>query len=131
MIVIKRIGLGSAFKIGALIGFISATILGLLIGISQFSLTTLFAGLADVSSTSTLSYQQNQSAFIATSLAMLCIFYAVYIVMATIGGGLSGLFWAWTFNIAARWAGGLELEIDSNSIGKSKRSAYAYDDIYE
>jgi hypothetical protein len=131
MIVIKRIGLNSAFKIGAIVGMITAAIFGLFFVGLQGLATSAILGLASLSSNTPSSFSQSGAgdAFAAFSMATLCIFYVIYVVMAAIGGGIGGLVWGFAYNLAARWVGGLELELDQDS-GKSKRS-YDFDDIYE
>ena len=65
----------------------------------------------------------------AFGLAGLCFFYIMYVVFSAIGGGIGGIVTALAYNLAARWVGGLELEVEQEP-GKNKRS-YDFDDIYE
>jgi hypothetical protein len=53
----------------------------------------------------------------------------MYVIFSAIAGGIAGLLWAFAYNLAARWVGGLEIEL-ADEAGKGKRG-YAYDDIYE
>lgn len=131
MIVIKRIGLSSAFKIGALVGLITAAVFGVFFFGLQGLFTSMFFSLASLSpnASSTFNAPASTDAFAAFSIATLCLFYVIYVVMAAIMGGIGGLVWGFAYNLAARWVGGLELELDEDT-GKSKRS-YEFDDIYE
>lgn len=130
MIVIKRVDLGSAFKVGAIIGLITSAVFGIFIVGLQSMAFSAFAGLATLSNGSgTFDSRGTANAFAAASLATLCFIYVLYVVLSAIGGGIGGFVTAFAYNLAARWVGGLTLELDGDT-GKAKRS-YDFDDIYE
>lgn len=132
MITIKRVGLNSAFKIGAIIGLITSVITGLLfVGLQAFLVSTM-VGVASISTGSdALTMDPTNRAVLdamtAFGAAGLCIFYVSYIVFSTITGGIAGLLWGFAYNLAARWVGGLEVELDGEP-GKRKHNI---DDIFE
>jgi hypothetical protein len=132
MITIKRIGLNSAFKIGAIMGLITGVIFGVLVvglqGLAVGAMTGLMAISSQYSSPGLFS-SSGADLFTAFSLAGLCVLFVVYVVFSAIGGGLSGLIGAFAFNLSARWVGGLEVHLEETP-GKIKPQ-YAFDDIYE
>ncbi len=132
--ILRRIGINSAFKIGAIMGLITAIISGLLVVSMQALFMSLFTGLMSLSVDSG-SFSSGLSGtdiemMNAFGLAGLCIFYVVYIVFSTIAGGIGGVILALAYNLSARWVGGLELEVETEEFDKRKRSA-SMDDIYE
>lgn len=129
MRVIKRIGVNSAFKVGAMLGLITSLILGLfVVGLQGMAFSAL-AGLASMSDPAAFS-SSGADMFTAFGMAGLCIFYVIYVVMSAIFGGITGLVVAVSYNLSVRWIGGLEIELDDDSSDKSKHS-YDFDDIYE
>jgi hypothetical protein len=132
MVTLKRVGINSAFKIGAMIGLITSFISGALLVGLQALFVSVFANLiaASVNVDNTTYISPNELNMMTSfGLAGLCIFFLVYIVFSTIAGGIGGVIWALAYNLGARWVGGLELEFETEP-GKRKRSA-AGDDIYE
>lgn len=131
MVTLKRVGINSAFKIGAMIGLITSLISGaLLVGMQALFVST-FTGLISSSLDSTDMPYINPAElnFItAFGLAGLCVFFIVYIVFSTIAGGIGGIIWGLAYNLSARWVGGLELELETEP-GKRKRPAG--DDFFE
>jgi hypothetical protein len=131
MLTIKRVGLNSAFKIGAMVGLLTAAVLGLFfVGLQGLAVSAIL-GLGSLSSGSGFNSLNSSGTDVmaAFGVAGLCFFYVIYVVASAIGGGIGGVLWAFAYNLAARWVGGLELEIEREP-GKSKRS-YDFDDIYE
>ena len=134
MVTLKRIGLNSAFKVGAMIGLITSTLTGLLMVGLQALFVSALSGLVVLSTNSSgfsMGSASRSSADLinALGLAGLCIFYISFIVFSTIAGGLGGILWAFAYNLGARWIGGLELELEVDP-GKRKRLS-DLDDIYE
>ena len=132
MVTLKRVGINSAFKIGAMIGRITSVISGaLLVGMQALfmsAFTSLMA--ASVNSQDTLMLNPRELNIMTSfGIAGLCIFFVVYIVFSTIAGGIGGVIWGLAYNLGARWVGGLELELETEP-GKRKRSRFE-DDIYE
>ena len=132
MVTLKRVGINSAFKIGAMIGLITSLISGtLLVGMQALfvsAFTNLIAASVNVDNTTYISPSE-LNMMTSFGIAGLCVFFLVYIVFSTIAGGIGGVIWALAYNLGARWVGGLELELETEP-GKRKRSA-AGDDIYE
>ncbi len=132
MITIKRVGLNSAFKVGAIVGLILSIVTGLLFVGLQSVFVSAMVGVASIASGSdqVIAGSTNQDmldALTAFGVVGLCIFYVTYIVFSTISGGIAGLLWAFAYNLAARWVGGLEVELEGEP-GKRKRDT---DDIFE
>lgn len=134
MVTLKRVGINSAFKIGAMIGLITAVISGVLLAAMQAVFLSAFAGLVSMSASNTTLNSPSPADFAdmtaAFGLVGLCIFIVVYVVISTIVGGISGIIWAFAYNQGARWVGGLELEFDEEA-GKRKRVSVGEDDIFE
>jgi hypothetical protein len=130
MIVIKRIGPNSAFKVGAILGLITSAVFGLFIVGLQGLAFSAIAGLASLSDPYSGGMGSGTDLFATFTLASLCFMYIIYVVSSAIFGGIAGLVGAVAYNLAARWIGGLELELDEDDAVKRKR-AYDFDDIYE
>jgi hypothetical protein len=130
MVTLKRVGINSAFRIGAMIGLITSFISGaLLVGMQALFFSAFTSLIATSMNTGDTTFvNPSELNFITTfGMAGLCIFFLVYIVFSTIAGGIGGVIWALAYNLGARWVGGLELELEAEP-GKRKRSA---DDIFE
>lgn len=127
MMTIKRINVGSAAKVGAVVTMVTSAIMGLFV----FGLQALFfSSMASLISSSSPGFQTSEAqAFGALSLGILCMIYVIYVVLAGIAGGIGGLISAVAYNITAGWIGGLEMEIEGDFGGKAKRRVL--DDIYE
>lgn len=118
---IQRIGLNSALRVGAIMGFILGFITGLPLMAFQGFLTTIFINLSINASPGVSLDPGMVNSF---TLMNQCIFYGLYILFSTISGGVTGLLLAFAYNLAARWVGGLELELDRDY---GKRSDEIYD----
>lgn len=133
MVTLKRVGVSSAFKIGAMIGLITSLITGLIFVGLQAAFVSTFTRMAASSMGTTAGDPMFQSADLnfltAFGMAGLCVFFVVYVVASTIFGGIGGILYALAYNLASRWVGGLEVELEEEP-GKRKRSSVA-DDIYE
>ena len=92
---VKRIGPGSAFKVGMVV----YAILGLIIGI-PFALISMLAG----------SLAPAHSVFPGAGLGFLSIIF--FPIFYGIIGGVFGALTAFVYNLAAGWVGGLEVEIN-------------------
>ncbi len=132
MVILKRVGINSAFKIGAMIGLITSFISGaLLVGMQALfvsAFASLIASSLDTTDVASSINPADLNFITSFGLAGLCVFFLVYVVFSTIGGGIGGVIWALAYNLGARWVGGLELELETEP-GKRKRAAV--DDIYE
>jgi hypothetical protein len=116
---ITRIGIASAFRVGLLVSAILAAFFGILL----FVLPSLFSiSLVDqlVANTADGANFRFVSAF---SLAAMCVGYVAYVLISAIFGGIGFALSAFAYNLAARWVGGLELELAGES-PKDKRSSY-------
>lgn len=111
MTTLQRIGVGSAFKIGAVVYGLMFLVFGL------FGLLCNLALLAPLMSTAIMidgdmvRTRDMLGGLGAASLAGLCFAYAVGVVASALGGGLSTALLALFYNWAVRWVGGLELDI--------------------
>ncbi len=112
MVTIKRVSVGSAMKIGAITYTLTWAIFGLIF--------LAFQGLFLSAITSSLSSYSNQfpnqggaaaSSFGAIGIAGLCITYVVGLIFALIAGAIGGAVYAFIYNLAAGWVGGLEVEL--------------------
>jgi len=126
MVIIKRIRIGSAFRVGLLVGAVVAGITGLLIVGFQGLFLSAIIGILSLNN-QTGGFSSSGGDAVATfSLLSLCIFYAMYVVFSAIFGGISAAITAFAYNLAAGWIGGLEIELESQ--GKNKRGE---DEIFE
>lgn len=134
MVVLKRIGVASAFKVGLVLCGILSAVFGLLAFIVQI---TLFNALLnspnvfiDVQGATAGDVWQAMSAI---GTGALCFLYAMGVVFGAIGGGIGFAVVALFYNLTARWVGGLEFEtfqsgtglldeIEADMYGKRKRS---------
>lgn len=113
MLVLKRVRVGSAFKVGLVLSGLMTLVFGLIAFLLQFAFIS-----AIVNSTSFQSYPPGQAqssieAMRAVSLVgtgTLCFFYAMSVVFGAIFGGISFAIVAFFYNLTARWVGGLEIE---------------------
>lgn len=121
MVTIKRIGVGSAFRVGMIVGGLLALIFGLLfIALPSLFLTSLTGLMMSVEP----GMRGSGDAFAAFTTATMCIIYIVNIVFSAIFGGITAAVSAVAYNLASRWVGGLEVELQDEDIGKSKRAVY-------
>lgn len=91
-VILRRISPGSAFKVGAILGFLGMTIYCL-----------LWVGI-DLVRSNLQSYLDD--------LGMLCLSYLIIMIVAVIGGGIGGVIYAGLYDIAVRWVGGLEVTLE-------------------
>jgi|GEM_PF-3360914 len=121
MITVKRVSVGSAFKVGAIVSLIISAITGLCFALFAGSILTTMSSIAtsmNQSGGTTTSLTQNDlAAFNAAGLTSLCISVGIQMVVAAIGGGLFSGLLAIAYNLTARWVGGLELELNDDGYG--------------
>lgn len=136
MFTVKRIGIGSAFRVGLVSGAILAAILGLIAILLQGLLLSFFTSIMNLSasvgasgsgSLSVTGINDPAGFFAMFSLATACIFYIANIVFSAVFGGIFAAAAAFAYNLAARWVGGLEIEM-AGSFDKTKRTLD--DDLY-
>lgn len=127
MITIKRINVGSAGKVGAIVSLILSAITGLLF----LALPSMFfSSFVNITSGSFDSVSSGANVFTALSLVTLCFIYAASLVFSTIAGGIGGMLVAFAYNITVNWIGGLEVEIEDETYGGKSKRRFS-DDIYE
>lgn len=110
---LKKIDVGSAFRVGFVVYALLFAVFGLLFVALQGLLLSGMAGLArnSVSGGTGMSGGDLSVFFGAGVLGLLC-FYGVGIVAAAVGGGIQFALGAFCYNLAARWIGGVQIELE-------------------
>lgn len=106
MYTIKRVGIGSAFRMGAVASALIWGILGLL-----FILWMMMIG-NSLDTTATVVYGTNTNDFSEFTGGAGILIYLCGLPMYAIVGGITGAFYAFIYNLVSRWVGGLELELE-------------------
>lgn len=111
---LKRIDVGSAFRIGMIVSGLLFAIFGLVFvalqGLFLNALTrTLTLDIPNAPGSTTL--------FLGTSILSLLCFYGVGVVVAAVLGGIQFAIGAFCYNRAANWVGGLKLELETGETG--------------
>jgi outer membrane lipoprotein SlyB len=110
MVTVKRIGVASAMKVGALLYALLFTVFGLFIlGFQSIAISALTNAINQSSPRGALS----GGGLLAGGLAAFCIFYVMGVVFAAITGGIGGAVTAFLYNLVANWVGGVEIELSS------------------
>lgn len=120
MVVLRRIGVGSAFKVGFVVNGLLALVFGLLAFLIQAAFLNLITSAASIdvySPGQSASAIEAMRAFSLIGLGTLCLFYAMSVVFGAVFGGLGFALIAFFYNLTARWVGGLELETISTGSG--------------
>src|SRR5579859_3076997 len=104
MVEIRRISVGSALKVGAIVSALCFAIFGFLMLGFEGVLFGLFRGESQTSGNSAFSIG-------GAGISTLCISYFVGIVFAVIFGAIGAAIGAFVYNLAAGWVGGLELQL--------------------
>ncbi len=112
---LKRIDVGSAFRVGIVLYGLMFAVFGLLITVFQ---GLLLSGVSSLmrSYDGNVPYSNSSTILGAGVLSLLC-FYGVGIVVAAIGGGISFAIGALFYNFAANWVGGVEIQLESSDTG--------------
>lgn len=127
MLTVKRIGVGSAFRVGMVAGAVLAAITSLILLLLQGAFFSFIAsamnatswnGMTGSGSLSSLAGANNL--FTAFGLAVACLLYIVNIVLSAVFGGIAAALAAFAYNVTAGWVGGLEIEV-VGSLDKLKR----------
>ncbi len=119
MIKVTRIGVSSAFKVGAVVYALFWAVFGLFFVVFQGAITSLF--FMGMSSSNSASFSGSGMSggdlgiFSAISIGSLICFYAVGVVIAGLSGGISAALMAVFYNFTVRLVGGLEIEMAGNS----------------
>ena len=99
---VTHVSPGSAFKVGVVAGALGWVILGLIsIGITLLSTNS--------SQTSYYGYSYR------LDVGSLCISYFIGIIIVGIVSGIGAAIYAWIYNLAAGWVGGLEISLEGNA----------------
>ncbi len=120
MVKVSRIGVSSAFKVGAIVYALFWAIFGLFFVVFQGLVTSLF--FASIGSSNSASFSTSGISggdigiFSAISIGSLLCFYAVGIVIAGLSGGISAAMFAVFYNLTVRLVGGLEVELAGNAV---------------
>ena len=101
---IHSINIGSAVKIGAVMGSLGWAIVGAILGVlSVCASGFLIQALSRVGS--------NGEELFSGGFIGFMIAYILGLALYALGGAVGGAFFAWTYNLAAGWVGGLEIEL--------------------
>jgi hypothetical protein len=120
MLVLRRIGIGSAFKVGFVVNGLLAIIFGLIAFLIQVGFLNLIMNSASFDVYGPGQPQTAIEAMRAFSLigtGTLCFFYAMAVVFGAVFGGIGFAMMAFFYNLTARWVGGLELETIATGTG--------------
>jgi hypothetical protein len=118
MVVLKRIGVGSAFKVGFVLTGMMSIVFGLIAFLFQL---TVFNALMNNASIQV--YAPGATAgdvaqlLSAIGTGTLCFLYAMGVVFGAIFGGIGFAVIALFYNMTARWVGGLEFETFQSGTG--------------
>ena len=113
MVIIKRVDVLSAMKIGALLNAVTVTVFGVFfLACNSLIYSSINASLRQLSAQTGGSNNFNSSAFATASLAGCLITYVIAIVVAAISGAIMGALYAFFYNVISNWAGGIRVELD-------------------
>lgn len=129
MVTIKRINVGSAFRVGALVSLLISVISGLILLLFQGLIFAAIGSLFVSVNGTDFQSSRGTEIFTAFSMATACIFFLMYVVFSAIAGGIGAAITAFAYNLVSNWVGGLEIELDG--LGKSKRNAYTDGEFFE
>jgi hypothetical protein len=104
VITIRRIGVGSAFRVGALLSALLSLIVGLPIALMQGLFVTTIVSSAGLNARDVLPL------FGGSTLGIVC-FWVGSVVAAGLFGGVFAAISALLYNWVAGWIGGLEVEL--------------------
>jgi Transmembrane domain of unknown function (DUF3566) len=108
-VTIKRIGVGSAFKIGAILNVILFAIFGLI----GLGFQALFS--SAISSAFRNSGADAYFDFATAGLPILCVGYLIGVVAAGIFGGIAAAIYALLYNLVSGMIGGLQVELSRDN----------------
>ena len=110
---LKRIDIGSAFRVGVILYGLLFAIFGLIFVLFQ---SLFFSAISNMIRSSNFDAPNapNASVFVGAGLLGLLCFYGVGIVAAAIFGGIQVAVMAFCYNLTARWVGGLKVELETD-----------------
>lgn len=110
---LKRIEVGSAFRVGIVVSGLFFAIFGLIVVGMQALLLTGIASLTEDGTASGASI----SAFLGMGTLSLLCFYGIGVVVGAIFGGIQFAVGAFCYNLAANWVGGVRVELETSASG--------------
>lgn len=124
---LKRIDVGSAFKVGLVLFGLMSAVFGLLfVGLQGVFLTGITSMLRDAGSSAS-----GYSFMMTGGLVGLCFLYGMVVIFGAIGGGIQFAVTAFFYNLTVNWIGGIKIELEAPSddllddierdLGKPKR----------
>jgi hypothetical protein len=113
---LKRIDIGSAFRVGVIFYGLIFAIFGLFFVVFQSLLLSGIQRFADVSVNGSR-VPANQLPLAAFGLLGALCFYGAGIVAAAIFGGIQFAVAALCYNLTARWIGGIKVELETDDGG--------------
>lgn len=113
MVTIKRIRVGSAFKIGAIFSVLTWAVFGVIFVLLPSSMFSLY-------SVNNFNATAPSNSLSTAGLASCGIFYFVGLALYGVVGGIGAAVGAFLYNLVANWVGGLEVELES--LEKPKRT---------
>jgi hypothetical protein len=113
---LKRIDVGSAFRVGFVVYGLMWAIFGLLFVLLQSWLLNAFSRSISINGGS-YGNNFNPALFMGTGLVSMLCFYGVGIIASAIGGGITFAVGAFVYNLSANWIGGIRIELDAVEMG--------------
>ncbi|HLU10550.1 MAG TPA: hypothetical protein VK003_12855 [Oceanobacillus sp.] len=111
MLVLKRIGVGAAFKVGLVLGGMMSAVLGLIAFLFQLTVVNAIMNVATFEVYSpNVSAGEVSQVLSAITTGTLCFLYAMGVIFSSIFSGIGFALVALFYNLTARWVGGLEFE---------------------
>lgn len=104
---VRRVGIGSAFRVGSLLSALVAAIggaVGVIIALvyalwAHFNYASGFSG-------------DGADSGLFLWIGLILLGYVGMIILAMIGGAIGGILYAWLYNVVATWVGGLEIQVE-------------------
>jgi hypothetical protein len=113
---LKRIDIGSAFRVGAILYGLLFAVFGLIFVLLNSLFFSALTNLARSNNFNTPN-APNATAFLGAGVLGLLCFYGVGIVAAAIIGGIQLAIVAFFYNLTANWVGGLKVELQTDDTG--------------
>ena len=111
---LKRIDIGSAFRVGVILYGLMFAVFGLIFVLFQ----GLFLNLVSRSVTfNTPNAPGSSTAFLGVGVLGLLCFYGVGIIAVAIFGGIQVAIAAFFYNLTANWVGGIKVELQTDDSG--------------
>ena len=114
---LKRIDIGSAFRVGIVLYALMFAIFGLFFVALQGLFLSALSGITNSSSFTVNgnTTQFNAGAFMGAGILSLLCFYVFGVVVAAIFGGIQCAILAWLYNLTSNWIGGIKVELETDS----------------